>query len=165
MNVKLEFPNKLVKLLAKQINNTIDKQEYIDWAISMLESQYDGYNLRILAGLTSNYSSSETEAYFNRVIKELNIIVPEHEVILRAYLIEIAKEIICGITLPINGVNMIHKYVLTPLEHPRDLMGWCYLWESLEPTTFDLITNDKMDQTIIDFAKRYLIDRMYNELE
>ena len=34
------------------------------------------------------------------------------------------------------ALEVIHREVLGPLNHPHDLMAWCYLWEGLEPVTF-----------------------------
>ena len=53
---------------------------------------------------------------------------------------------------PIDGVNIIHKYILGPLEHPEDLMSWCYLWEELAPDGFEALTGSELENAIINLS-------------
>jgi hypothetical protein len=50
--------------------------------------------------------------------------------------------------------------VVSPLNHAKDLMGWCYLWEGLTPDgSFGAVTGAELERAARDFAARWLAAR------
>ena len=75
-------------------------------------------------------TSCDAKLLFDRAASELRLEFPaSKEARLRTYLSIIASEIVDGSRQPIDALDLIHAEVLGPLNHPKDLMAWCYLWE------------------------------------
>jgi hypothetical protein len=53
--------------------------------------------------------------------------------------------------------NEIQGTVVGPLNHPADLMGWCYLWEGNAPDgSFAGLSREELDRTAREFARTWL---------
>lgn len=107
--------------------------DYIDWAVDALVDGFDTPHLRVLAGLDCEDTGSmwDAWAYFDRCIRELKLDIPSDAgSLLRAYLSDLVSQIAFGEADPSKALDRIHERVVSPLQHPQDLMGWCYLWAS-----------------------------------
>ncbi|MDQ3253056.1 MAG: hypothetical protein M3R15_03975 [Acidobacteriota bacterium] len=65
------------KLLAERHMGMATYEQYVDWAVSCLESGVDSKNIRILASLQKPLYSSEVEDYFGRSLGDLGWELPE----------------------------------------------------------------------------------------
>lgn len=141
----------LIELLAVGIFTGDDLRT---WAVYALEIGYDSPSLRILAGLFSPTWLSEAKPYFDRAIAELGITIPDDEGLLREYLKVVAQKIVEEEISPGIGTGLIYSRVLTPLGHPEDLRGWYFLWEGLDPQTYEMPSENDLNLKI----KRYAGD-------
>jgi hypothetical protein len=78
------------------------------------------------------------------------------EELLRAYVRDVALEVVNGALEPSRALELVHRQVLTPLLHPEDLMAWCYLWEGLEPGTFASLDDEGIARATLDLARTTL---------
>jgi hypothetical protein len=104
------------------------------WAVSALEAGFDTESLRTLAGMSLEVLPSFFEArpYFMRALQELQL------------------------SLPSNREEALRAYVV-PLNHPPDLMGWCYLWEGNAPDgTFAKMSEEDLERAAREFARTWL---------
>ena len=106
-------------------------EDYIDWAGEMLMLRLDSFHLRILAGLIRPGCIFETDQYFFRCIKELNIIQPEPEAAVRAYACEIAQQIIDGQLTSHEGVRSLYK-ICVATDYSQEYIVWYELDDALD---------------------------------
>jgi hypothetical protein len=126
-----------IELLARHANSSATGDDAVKWAIDALVDGFDSPSLRQLAGLNSPTAWFEAMPLFERTLNELQLEIPRSKnEILRLYLRSVAESIVTGVRSPSVALEVIHREVLGPLNHPLDLMPWCYLWEGLEPVTF-----------------------------
>lgn len=130
------------------------------WALAALEAGFDSPSLRILAGLSFGPSPTLYEArpYLDAALHELELPVnASRDEILRAYARVLAEELLAE-ARPVDAtLELMHRTVVSPLNHAEDLMGWCYLWEGLTPDgSFDSVTGADLDRATRDFATRWL---------
>ena len=59
--------------------------------------------------------------------------MPSRETTLRWHLAALAQKVLSGELTPLEGIDQIHREILTPLKHPKDMRVWCYLWSGLSP--------------------------------
>jgi len=139
-----------VRLFAKWHLGSANAKDAAQWATDALEDGFDSPALRQLAGLDLNLLASRHEAkdILRKAIGELSIPFPEKGAALRSYAAYIAGEIESGRLDPVSGVKEVHKCVLSPLNHPEDLMTWCYLDDGLHPTEFTPLEGDELDRAI-----------------
>ena len=118
-----------VELLVRDADGTATGGEFVEWAVQALVEGLDSPALRTLAGLR-DASRFEAKALFDRAANELGLAMPAtRDALLRAYLRILAGEIVDGTREPGDALDVIHRDVLGPLNHPSDLMAWCFLWE------------------------------------
>jgi len=102
-----------------------------DWAVSALVAGYDSPSIRVLAGMdmAGQPSSSEVTPILEGALRELGVQRPSFNEAARLYVREVATATLAGQLAPQQAAELIHCRVITPLEHPKDLMPWCYVWE------------------------------------
>ena len=136
-------------------------KDYIDWAVSLLESGLDSQALRVLAGLDlgERPSGIEAAARFRDAYKELRLPSPGREELLRVYVTEVASEIAIGAREPTEAIDLIHREVLSPFNHPAEFSSWCYLWEGLNPVGFTGLAGEALASAIRDTARQWVAGR------
>jgi len=156
-----EFPSNTIALLAKKIKGSVVGQDYVDWAVQALTEDFDSPSLAILASLDipNDFSLWEAEKYFQSVVSELGWSIPDDETILRTHFIALVSNIQNGTIDPEIGVDRIHREVISPLEHPSDLQGWCLLWEGNSPTRYEPIPKEEYASRIVEFAEAWMTER------
>ncbi|WP_207518340.1 hypothetical protein, partial [Flavobacterium psychrophilum] len=83
-------------LLAKILLSNFDSKNYVDWAISVIESGIESNSLFILAGLDDE-DTEIREKYFRKVVEELKIEINyEDFALLQNYAKFIAEKVING---------------------------------------------------------------------
>jgi hypothetical protein len=130
------------------------------WAVSALEAGFDTESLRTLAGMSLEVLPSFFEArpYFMRALQELQLSLPSNrEEALRAYVRSVAQDLVVGRRAVESALQDIHSAVVVPLNHPPDLMGWCYLWEGNAPDgAFAKMSDEDLEQAAREFARTWL---------
>ncbi len=104
-----------IVLLARERLGALVAKDLVDWAVGALSEGMDTPALRHLAGMDLEGPPPTAAAMlqFRRALQELGISVPTPDVAAREY------------------VRV--KEIVTPLDHPKDLMVWCYLSSGLRP--------------------------------
>jgi hypothetical protein len=147
-------------LFFARATNRLLASEYVEWAISMLEQDFDSPSLRILAGLDGS-SLFEADDYFRRVLRELHISEPDFDTSVRAYACELCTRIISGTLDPKSGVRQLYKTCLAT-NYANDFMVWLYLDDGLDsieagdyPWTYEGLTPDNFEVVVRTEAKRF----------
>jgi len=125
-----------------------DSEAVVEWAISELEMGNTSNSLSTLAGLTPPVHWQELERYLHQAIVELDWSVPSEEECLRAYVRDVAREIVSGAVPPLQGCREIYN-VTRILEYPADLTIWLYLDDQLEPDTYHDLVGTALEQAIV----------------
>lgn len=147
-------------LFFARATNRLFASEYVEWAISMLERDFDSPSLRILAGLDGS-SLFEADDFFRRVLRELHIPEPDFDTSVRAYACDLCQRIIAGTLDPKDGVRQLYKTCLAT-NYASDFMVWLYLDDGLDsieaghyPGTYEGLTPDNFEETVRTEAKRF----------
>lgn len=129
-------PPKTEWLLAYLLLDRLDGAQVCEWAVSALEAGFDTEALRMLGGMSLQGDPTlyEAKPYLAKALQELGIPEPRNrESVLRAYARNVATELVSGEIGAQKALDDIHSVVVDSLNHPADLMGWCYLWEGNAP--------------------------------
>jgi hypothetical protein len=112
----------------------------VSWAVSSLSRGLDSEHLRSLAGLdlSDDVRTPEAEEVFLAAVDELGLHLPPEEAAIRAYVRHLAQEIVDGAVAPQEQVARINREVVSPLNHPKDLMAWCYVEDGVCPEEWSL---------------------------
>jgi hypothetical protein len=159
--VSEELSSGTVALLVRSLRDEPTfAQDFIDWAVQALSRGCDSDTLRLLAGsdLGGLASGVEAEAMFRRCLDELGVNVPDRDALLRLYVGGIASDIVDGACFPEEGVERIHREVLTPFNHPTDLMAWCYLSDGVDPHSFRSLEGQSLTNAIREAARAWALD-------
>lgn len=154
-----KVPSRTAELFADLHLERLSGEKVCAWAVSALEAGFDTENVRILAGMSLDAPPSffEAQPYFMRALQELRLSVPSREEALRAYARSVAEDLVSGRITVESALYTIHSVVVSPLHHPPDLMGWCYLWEGNAPDgSFAEMTKEEFNQVTHKFAKTWL---------
>ena len=154
-----QLPRGTARLLVRELSGEPPvAKDYIDWAVSLLGSGLDSQTLRVLAGLDLGDCPSgfEAAAKFRDAYKELRLPSPGREELLRVYVREVASEIAVGAREPADAVDLIHREVLSPFNHPAEFSSWCYLWEGLNPVGFADLEGEALTSAIRDTARQWV---------
>ena len=146
-------------VLAHRYLRCLSGEKVCSWALSALEAGYDAESLRILAAMSLERPPvySEVEHWFLRSLAELQIAVPEErDVVLRACMTEIAEDLASGRAAVDEALDTIHSCVVSPLGHPQDLMGWCFLWEGNSANGEGELPDSQREVAVRKFAREWL---------
>jgi hypothetical protein len=118
--------------------------------------RFDSPALRKLAGLVSP-ARFDARPLFETTAAELKLHLPiSREAILRGYLL--AQSLLDGAD-PDDVLMRVHRDVLGPLNHPADLMPWCYLSAHLHPQTFDDLNKTQVSEEARALARKTIPER------
>jgi len=109
--------------------------DLVAWAVEALSLGEDSDSLRRLAGLDleRDVRLADAEGLFQAAVAEGAVAVPGEDSAIRAYVRSLVRDIVDGKAAPQAQVARIHAEVLSPLDHPRDLMVWCYVGDGMHP--------------------------------
>ncbi len=129
----------------------------VDWAISTLGEGYDSPSLRVLAGLDLDAQPTTEEAFqlVNAAFQEMGLRRPDLDTTARWYVCEVATAVVAGEVPPREAADKIHRLVMTPMGHPKDLMAWCYVWEGNAADCSRPLEEYERDGEILKVAKQY----------
>jgi hypothetical protein len=145
------------KLLAYFYIGSATSEDFIEWAVRMLELDFDSKNLRILAALTKPLYTSEVEEYLKRSFTDLGWHFPNREEALRLYGCDIAESVSSEIMFPEEGCCEMYK-ICGALGNPLDLEAWRSL--DLELHTIEEHEGNyggEIDGLIIQEARKYKV--------
>jgi len=159
--VHAKRPPSTSRLLAYLLLSRLNAEHVCEWAVAALEA---GFNTEALVMLSSislferEPNLYEAKPYLSRALEELQIPEPtDPETVLRAYAKSLAQDIDSGQMPARAALDEIHEVVVGPLNHPADLMGWCYLWEgNSADSTFTQLTEQEVEREVKVFAKKWL---------
>lgn len=148
-----------IELLVRDAAGTATGDDFVMWGEQALVAGLDSPALRQLAG-AAGASRAEAKALFDRAVRELGLALPATEDALRrAYLIVLAGDISSGARRPSDALDLIHDEVISPLNHPADLMAWCFAWEHLDPERgFASLNDAERDDAARALARRTLLE-------
>ena len=153
----LAVPRGSIELLVKNRGDAITGGDFVTWAVAALTDGWDSPSLRRLAGLDASVARLEAMPFFEGAVKELELPLPDSkDTLLRSYLRVIAQDIVNGARPAAEALDVIHTEVLGPLAHPEDLMPWCFLWEGLDPVTFNSLDDGTVAAAARALAKQAL---------
>ena len=145
-------------LAGREALDRVSARDYIDWAVNALSEGFDTPALRRLAGLDLEGTAvaEDARAEWRAACVELEIQAPSKQGAVKAYVANLAREIVEGRIGPVAGAERIHAEVLTPLNHPQDLMAWCFLWEGLSPDSYRELEGVALDEAILRTARSFV---------
>lgn len=154
------------KLLADLCLERLSGLDACRWALSALEAGFDTPSLRILAGMALDHRTRffEVRPSLEAALGELDLPAsPNRDEVLREYARVLAEELLAGVRPVEATLEIIHGSVVSPLCHPEDLRGWCYLWEGLAPEGATCgLTGPDLERATRDFAARWLSGRRHS---
>ncbi len=151
-------PRGTIGLLVLRDNKQPLGKDAVKWAVDALVDGYDVPTIRTLAGLDLDGwpNSVEVEGLVETALGELGVPQTDRHSRAREYVREVASAIVAKTIAPQEGANRIHQRVISPLDHPKDLQGWCYLWEGNAADCSRALEDSEIDQEIIGYATVFL---------
>ncbi|WP_145412095.1 hypothetical protein [Paenibacillus xylanexedens] len=129
--------NNLTKALYYQVHKGTAKGiDYLYWAVCMVELEQESNSLLKLMSMDKNESVFVFEEYFNRILNELNITIPDFEDCAREIIRQLCLEIINGNKNIFEITKKIFK-VTSELDYPIDLSVWNGLDDGVDRITYD----------------------------
>jgi hypothetical protein len=148
------------RLLAYLLLDRLNVQHVCEWAVVALEAGFDTEALAMLSSISLEREPNLYEAmpYLRQALHELHIPEPtDQEEVLRAYAKSLAEDIASSQMPARAALDEMHSVVVGPLNHPSDLMGWCYLWEgNSADASFTQISEKDTELEAKVFAKMWL---------
>lgn len=89
-------------LKQKAFNENID-ESWIDWAIEMMEADYESANLYMLAGAMKPYNQFELQELTSKVFEDLHLDYSDKEAVLKNYVYYLIS----------NSINHLETYLKT----------------------------------------------------
>jgi hypothetical protein len=134
-----QLPTNTIELLVKIQLEECSADELVTWAIEALELGFDTPSLSLLMSCFRGEAVAEVLPFFWRTLSEFGVEPLAGEALLRVYAKEIAQRVLANTLTEWQAVQLMHSRVINPLNHPSDLMNWCYLWEGNNPNDFVLL--------------------------
>jgi hypothetical protein len=133
-------------------------REAVRWAVDALQDAYDSPSIRALAGLDLDGfpNSFEADALVRAALRELGLAEGDRAANARRYLRDLCAAMIAGQMSPSEAIELIHRRVVTPLQHPADLRAWCFLWEGNSADCSRALEGTERDEAILDYAAQFL---------
>jgi hypothetical protein len=128
--------DRTIELLVDVEQGRASSGDLASWAVDALEQGLDTPALRMVAASRRGEPVVDALPYFWRALRELGIGKPHGEALLREYAAVLARQVLAATLPAADAVSRMHRRVVTPLDHPADLMPWCYLWEGIDPNDF-----------------------------
>jgi len=151
-------------LKAKAFDETID-ESWIDWAIEMIEANYESENLYMLAGETKPYNQFELRELTSKVLKDLNLDYSNKEEVIANYSYYLISNSIDSpetyfktlqelsdicLMLDYSPVYMdFHLLYYAKMDLRVDVVQW--YWGGADRNNIDQIIKEKFQEWINDF--------------
>jgi len=150
----MALPGGTIELLIRKEAACLTGDDLAGWAVAALTDGFDSPALRRLAGLDPPVTCSEAMPVFERAVRELGLAVPDSkDSLYRAWLVVLAQGIVDGVRAASEALQIVHRDVIGPLNHPDDLMPWCHLWEGHDPVTFASLDDRAIEAMVMRLAR------------
>lgn len=147
-------------LFYKKYRNTVNSSDYIEWALKMLEKDYDSHSLYILASLREPINIFEVEDYFWRAFGELNLAEPTYVECAYSYIICLSHKILVSTSSCAMEIADAIFEVVRDLDYPGDLEDWYKVSEKVDGYRYGYngseISKDTLISIILDTAAKYI---------
>lgn len=134
----------LLELLVRRLEDQLAGAQLVDWAVAAVQQGVETDALILLAGLSRECSLYEAGPLLDRGMAELDLAVSDSESLRRAYVGAVSRAILAGKVPTDVALERIHRWVVSPLNHPPDLAPWCFVWEGLHPTSYESLNPDQV---------------------
>jgi len=151
-------PRGTTSLLVLRDNGQPMGDDAVRWAVDALADGYDVPSIRVLAGLDLDGlpNSFEAQTLFETALVELGVVETDRYSRAMTYVREVAEAIVAGKIPPEQGADLIHRRVISPLDHPAELQAWCFLSEGNSADCSRSLEESEIDQAIVDYARTFL---------
>jgi hypothetical protein len=109
----------------------VEAIDYSEWAVTMLKEEQTSLSLYSLSSLRKPLNLFETEDYFNRTLRELDIRKPSFEECADYYIQHLSKTILEDEDYAIDLAYRIYE-VSRDLDEPDYLYGWYLISEMID---------------------------------
>ncbi len=148
----------LVELLVRRPEDQLAGAQLVDWGVAAVQQGVETDSLILLAGLSRDCSLHEATSLLDRGLAELDLAVPGPQGLRRSYVAAVCRGILAGREPIDQALERIHRWAVTPLNHPPDLQPWCFLWEGLHPTSYDSLEPDQIAAEVRRLASVWAAD-------
>ena len=118
-------------LYYKIYKSKVKPNDYINWALRMLENDYSSFSLNILSSLREPLNIFEVEGYFRNAVSELSIKEPTYTECAEFYIHQLSKKILENENNAIDIAYQIYE-IVQDLDYPEDLEEWYNISEFLD---------------------------------
>lgn len=118
-------------LFYKMFNHCVTTEDYVSWAVAMLENDKKSMSLFILSSLNNTNNIFEAEDYFYRTLKELDIQRPFYEEAALDYIRNLAQKIVTGDLNAIETGEAIFT-IVCELGYPDKLEVWLDISDKID---------------------------------
>lgn len=114
------------KLVAETALGLLPRDACVEWAVAALVQGWDSPSLRMLAGLYRP-GWDEVQHYLELALRELSIPNSSGEQAVRAYLRDVAEDILTGAVAPVEGCHVIYR-IAAQLDLSGPGSTWTRAW-------------------------------------
>jgi hypothetical protein len=146
----------VMRLLADAEQRVLRAEDLVSWATALLAGGTESPAVVRLAGLDLGGSPNvfEAQAAFDQALVELGIEAPrDRDSLLRGRLVDISDDLLASRITADEALARAHRFVLGPLNHPADLMPWCYLGDELDPVVYKPLTRQEVEHQVKELAR------------
>lgn len=153
-------PRDTLLLFVREELGLAHPSEFISWATAALVAGFDSPSLRLLAGLDlsvrSEVRKEEVDKLHQQALREIGISPPSRDVLLRWHLRSLAAKICNGKLKIREGLDLIHREVVGPLNHADDVRSWCLLRGAWNPDESRPYTESELEARVMRAATKLL---------
>lgn len=153
------------KILADKVLQQDNAEDWIDWALEMMEAGFESEHLFILAGLSPKLNRFEFDEIINKTLKELYLDKATNEEIINGYIYYLVSEALNGklsTAIVLDKLRSLCQdrnydeelfafYLLAYAQEELDELGVQFYWQDADKSNIDLIIRDKF----LDWKRNY----------
>lgn len=163
MNTKIsDIEEKTNYLLAENLYSQMNPRKFVDWAVYLLEKEWESENILILAGL-DNYPREEIEEYFWKCVNDLNLNLKKSDIgLIEDFAVHVANSVIKDEIRPKEGLRIMND-IVRESEYSNKYIQFYNLEEDIGYLNYDggtlynsFTKTDNLDEIIIEEFKLFL---------
>ncbi len=144
-------------VLASKVRQRDSAEEWIDWALEMMEAGFESEHLVILAGLSPHLNRFEFDDIVNKALKELSLDTMTNDEMIYGYVYYLIDQVLTYKTSTKVALGIIRDlcrdrdydkelfdfYLLAYAKEDLDEAGVQFYWQGTDNNNIDAIINDK----------------------